>query len=116
MTLKEIMDVTGMKLLTPKSDLSRTVSTGYGCDLLSWVLAHAQAGMAWITVQTHLNVIAVATLTDMACVILPEGVVPEQEMLDKAAEEGIAVFSSDLTSYSICGMLYAQGVGQAERA
>ncbi|HML48527.1 MAG TPA: AraC family transcriptional regulator [Clostridia bacterium] len=115
MTLQEIMDVAGMKLLTPQADLSRTVRTGYGCDLLSWVLAHGQAGMAWITVQTHLNVIAVATLMDMACVILPEGILPEKEMLDKAAEEGIAVFSSDLTSYSICGILYAQGVGQAER-
>lgn len=115
MTLKEMMDAAGMKLLTPQSDLSRTISTGYGCDLLSWVLAHGQSGMAWITVQTHLNVVAVATLMDMACVILPEGIVPEQEMLAKAEEEGIAVFSSDLTSFSICGILYAKGVGQAER-
>lgn len=115
MTLQQMMDMAGMKLLTPDANLSRTIRTGYSCDLLSWVLAHGQAGMAWITVQTHLNVVAVATLMDMACVIVPEGITLEQATLDKATEEGIAVFSSELTAYAICGLLYSNGVGQAQR-
>ena len=78
MTLKDLMDKTGMRLLTKEAPLQREVTTGYSCDLLSWVLAHGQAGMAWITVQTHLNVIAVAMLMDMACVIIPEGIVLEE--------------------------------------
>ena len=57
--------------LTPEVAEDREVTCGYVCDLLSWVMAHGDEGMAWVTVQTHLNVIAVAVLSEMACVILP---------------------------------------------
>ena len=115
MTLKELMEKTGLRLLTKDAALAREVTTGYSCDLLSWVLAHGQAGMAWITVQTHLNVIAVAMLMDMACVIIPEGIELEEATLQKAVEEEVPVFSSDKTAYELCGLMYALGVGQAER-
>ena len=115
MTLKELMEKTGLRLLTPKASLSREVTTGYSCDLLSWVLAHGQAGMAWITVQTHMNVIAVAMLMDMSCVIIPEGIELEKATLEKAIEEEVPVFSSDKTAYELCGLMHALGVGQAER-
>ena len=65
------------------------ITCGYTCDLLSWVMAHGAPGMAWVTVQTHLNVIAVAVLSEMACVILPESIEMEQESLDKAQSEGM---------------------------
>ncbi len=115
MTLKELMDKMGLRLLTKDASLAREVTTGYSCDLLSWVLAHGQAGMAWITVQTHLNVIAVAMLMDMACVIIPEGIELEEATLQKAVEEEVPVFASDKTAYELSGLMYALGVGQAER-
>ena len=115
MTIRELMEKTGMQLLTPDVSMDREVATGYSCDLLSWVLAHGQAGMAWITVQTHLNVIAVAMLMDMACVIIPEGIDLDEATLQKAIEEEVPVFSSEKTAYELCGMMYALGVGQAER-
>ena len=86
------------------------ISCGYTCDLLSWVMAHGAPGMAWVTVQTHLNVIAVAVLSEMACVILPENIDMEQESLNKARSEGMAVLKSPLSAYEICGRLYAQGI------
>ena len=86
------------------------ISCGYTCDLLSWVMAHGAPGMAWVTVQTHLNVIAVAVLSEMACVILPENIDMEQESLNKARSEGMAVLNSPLTAYEICGRLFAQGI------
>lgn len=86
------------------------ISCGYTCDLLSWVMAHGAPGMAWVTVQTHLNVIAVAVLSEMACVILPENIDMEQESLNKARSEGMAVLKSPLTAYEICGRLFAQGI------
>ncbi|MEG0766769.1 MAG: AraC family transcriptional regulator [Clostridia bacterium] len=115
MTLQELMDCTGAKLITPDVDVQRTITTGYSCDLLSWVLAHGQAGMAWVTVQTHLNVIAVAMLMDMACVIIPEGIEMEAATLQKAIGEGVPVLVSEHTAYTLCGMLYEAGVGQAAR-
>ncbi len=94
----------------PELDEDRDVTCGYTCDLLSWVMAHGDQGMAWVTVQTHLNVVAVAALSDMACVVLPEDIRMEGECLDKARDEGIAVLSSPLTAYEICGRLHDAGI------
>lgn len=66
--------------------------------------------MAWVTVQKHMNVIAVAALHEMSCIILPLDITMEQEQLDKAAQEGIAVIRSPLSAYEICGRLYAAGL------
>lgn len=88
----------------------RSLSCGYVCDLLSWVMARGQKDMAWVTVQTHLNVVAVASLHEMACIILPDGIVMEEPVLDKAREEGIAVLSSPLSAYAICSTLGQAGL------
>ena len=80
------------------------------CDLLSLAMAGGKADMAWITVQKHMNVIAVAALHEMSCIILPLDITMEQEQLDKAAQEGIAVIRSPLSAYEICGRLYAAGL------
>ena len=110
MTIKELALSIDAKNLTPALDSEREINGGYACDLLSWVMAHGEEGMAWTTVQTHMNVIAVAALHDMACVIIPEGITMEDEVINKAEAEGIAVLSSPLSSYEICGRMYAAGV------
>ena len=96
--------------LTPEVAGDREITCGYTCDLLSWVMAHGDEGMAWVTVQTHLNVVAVAVLADMACVVLPEGIRMEDESLKKAVDEGMSVMSSPMTAYEICGIMAGQGV------
>ena len=111
MTVLEVKDALGAHVLTQGTDLNRTVNEGYSCDLLSWVMAHGREGMAWITVQTHMNVIAVASLHDMSCVIIPENIHMEDDVLAKATEEGITVLSSELTAFDISGRLYAAGIG-----
>ena len=110
MTIQELIDLTGATDLTPDTDKAAAISCGYTCDLLSWVMAHGQAGMAWITVQTHINVIAVAALMDMACVILPEGIEMEPASLKKAQEEGVTVLHSTLTAYELCARMAAAGL------
>ena len=67
-------------------------------------------GMAWTTVQTNMNVVAVAVLADMACIVLPEDIEMEKEVLEKAVGEGIVVLTSPLTSYEISGRMYGQGI------
>lgn len=110
MTIKDFIDLTGATLVTPQSDVSREITCGYACDLLSWVMSHGAAGMVWVTVQTHMNVVAVATLMDMAAVVAPEGIVFEADVIAKAQEEGIALLKSGKTAYTLCGMMYAAGV------
>lgn len=88
----------------------RDVTCGYTCDLLSWVMAKGKEGCAWITVQTHMNVVAVASLHDMACIICPEGIEAEPPSVAKATQEGIAVLCSKKTAYEICGLMHAAGI------
>lgn len=110
MKVNELQALIQAENLTPEIDGDREISCGYTCDLLSWVMAHGDEGMAWVTVQTHLNVIAVAVLSDMACVVLPEGIRMEEESLQKARDEGMAVLTSPLTAYEICGAMSSRGV------
>jgi hypothetical protein len=110
MTVKEILELIEAKDMTPETDKNTEVSCGYTCDLLSWVMAHGTAGMAWVTVQTHMNVIAVASLMEMAAVIIPEGIEMEAPSLEKAKEEGITVLESPLTAYESCARLAAKGL------
>lgn len=109
MTLGELKELIGARALTPCDD-ARQVLSGCTCDLLSWVMAHGCADMAWVTVQTHMNVIAVAALMDFACVIMPDGIKMPENVVAKAAEEDIAVLESDMDAFSICGLLYSRGV------
>ena len=111
MTVKEVADIIGASILTKQADTEKQVKEGYTCDLLSWVMAHGREGMAWTTVQTHMNVIAVASLHDMSCVIIPEGIRMEDDVVEKADEEGICVLSSSLTAFDICGRLAKAGIG-----
>ena len=95
---------------TPELEEDKEVTCGYSCDLLSWVMAHGDQGMAWVTVQTHLNVVAVAVLADMACVVLPEDIRMEAESLRKAVAEEMTVLSSPLTAYEISGRMNMAGI------
>ena len=110
MTVKELMDLTGSTLLNEGPDTGREVKYGYACDLLSWVMSHGAADTAWITVMTHMNAIAVASLLDFSCVIIPEGIEAKEDILEKAAEEGIAVLRSEKTAFELSGMLYERGI------
>ena len=110
MVLNELIPLLNAKCVCEGEDLNAEITCGYACDLLSWVLAHGRKGMAWTTVQTHVNVVAVAVLMEMACVILSEGNVLEPDSLRKAQEEGLCVLETSLTGYEICGRLYRAGV------
>ncbi len=110
MKVSDLASLIEARKLTTEVTEDREILCGYVCDLLSWVMAHGEEGMAWVTVQTHLNVIAVAALAEMACVVLPEGITMEQEVLDKANAEEMCVLSSPLTAYEICGRLAGQGI------
>ena len=109
MTVNELATIIEGKVLSLHGE--KEVKCGCVCDLLSWVMARASEGCAWVTVQTHLNVVAVASLHEMACVIWPESVGADAASLKKADEVGVAVISSPLSAYRIAGLMYEAGVG-----
>ena len=110
MTVREFSDSPAFKVLTGKSRLDREIDGLYVCDLLSWVMSHAKKGNIWITVLTHLNVVAVASLTEVSCVIIPENITMEESILKKADEEGIIILSTGLSSYEICCRACERGI------
>lgn len=114
MNVKALLPLIEAENLTPGADLEKEVLCGYTCDLLSWVMKNGQEGMAWVTVQTHMNVIAVAVLAEMACVILPESIDMEKDVLKKAEEEGLCVMKTALSSYEICGRMHSAGVADKD--
>jgi len=111
-TVKELKEKLDLKELTSTDNNDRSISDGCVCDLLSWVMAKGDEDMAWITVQINLNVIAVASLHDFSCVIIPENIEVPSNTIAKADEEGITVLSSDKTSYELCCGLSSLGVGK----
>lgn len=110
MTIAELSSLIQAENMTPALPTDREITCGYTCDLLSWVMAHGEEGMAWVTVQTHMNVVAVAVLADMACVVMPENIDMPKESIDKAADEGLVILKSPLTAFAICGRMAAKGV------
>ncbi len=111
-TVQELAQTLGLEQVTHIGSLQAEVKNGCVCDLLSWVMARGEEGMAWITVQTHLNVVAVACLHDFACVIIPESIEIPQATIEKADEEGIVLFSSSQTAYQLCCGMCALQVGR----
>ena len=114
MLVSEFIRLSGCRVLTGDYE-DRTIASGYTCDLLSHVMGKGQADMAWITVQAHMNVIAVAALLDFACVIIPESLPVDEAIVNKAAQEDIILLSSDMTAYELVTLLAANGVPTAKK-
>jgi len=106
MDVKDVQQALELKVFGGEKGLDREVTGGYVSDLLSDVMGNATEGMAWITLQTHLNVMAIASLKDLATVILVNGNQPEKDTLEKANEENIPLLGTQLSTFEIAGKLY----------
>ena len=107
MTVKELIEKLDLKILV-EDDLEREVKDCYIGDLLSWVMGRAQADNAWITIMNNINVIAVASLADTACVILAEGVTLDDEIKTAAEQKDINVLASPLPAFETAEKLYGK--------
>lgn len=110
MTIAELLEKTGWKLSTPQLDTSIEVSGAYCGDLLSWVMGNGEPGQAWITVQVHANVIAVALLREFSCIIIADGANVTEEFAAKAAAEELIIIESDLPVYESAKKLVELGI------
>ena len=86
------------------------IQGGYVSDLLSNVMANAQQGDVWVTMQAHQNIIAVASLLGLSAVIVTGGAEPDNDTIAKAGQEGINLFTTQAHSFAIVGLLYEHGV------
>ncbi len=110
MIIRDLVDKFGFKLIVDGGELDRPVSGLKCCDLLSWVMANGEENDAWITVQTHTNILAVASLLDMSCIIVPEDITIDEETVKKAKEQDITLISTELGPYQIFVKFYEAGL------
>ena len=101
MKTSELAKTLGLKLITSDGYNDREVTGCYIGDLLSWVMGRAQPGDAWITIMSNINIAAVASLADVSCIILAEGVAPDDGVIEKADSQEIIIFGSDKTAYEL---------------
>lgn len=97
MTVQNLIDSMELTIFTCP-DGGRSVVAGYCGDLLSWVMGKAPMDGAWMTIMSNVNVAAVAALTDVACVILTEGVTPDEPLLRRAEMQGINLLGTPLST------------------
>ena len=101
MSIKEMAEQLGLKIIADEVELGRKISKVYICDLLSFAVSKAPRDGAWITVMNNVNVIAVASLADVSCVIMAEGVTPDAQALEKAKSIGLPLLLSELPAFEI---------------
>ncbi|MBE6828387.1 MAG: hypothetical protein E7514_07265 [Ruminococcaceae bacterium] len=100
MTVKELAQKLNLTFLC-EEDPSREISGGYCGDLLSWVMSKAQSGDCWFTVMGNINCVAVAVLTDCACVVLCENAPLDEDAKTRAGQQGVNILQSEESAYSL---------------
>ncbi len=114
MTLEELSRKLSLEVRTAAEKLSTEVTGGYAADLLSCAMAKAQEGNVWVTLQSHPNIVAVASLLNLAGVIITEGMTPDATTVEKAEKEGIPILTTELTTFTVVGRLFELGVPGVE--
>lgn len=106
MKVAEMVEKFGLTVFSGSAGLENEVTGGYVSDLLSDVMGFAQEGQVWITLQTHQNVVAIASLKDLAAVILVKGFEPDEESVAHSEAEGIPILGTQRPTFEIAGALY----------
>jgi hypothetical protein len=110
MILSDIAQKVGLQAKAASGKLDREVGGGYASDLLSDVLANAQPGNLWVTLQVHQNVVGVAVVRELSGIVIVNGREPDKETLERAEEEQIPILVTGLPAFEIVGRLYQLGL------
>lgn len=110
MIVREIIHALNLQIVAGRAALDHEVTGGYSADLLSCVMARAKAGNVWATLQAHPNVVAVASLLDLAAVIITEGAPIPDGVIAKAETEGITLLSTPHTTFWAVSELARLGI------
>jgi hypothetical protein len=110
-TLQNVIDQLGLKMLTEERVFSDVVPTsGYASDMLSCVMVGAKSGGIWVTLQSHMNIVGVASLVEASAVIITEGALPDDTTISKANQQGVILLSTARPTYAVIGRLWDLGI------
>ncbi len=106
MNVQQLIEKLELRVFGGEQGLQNTITGGYVSDLLSDVMGNSDTGQVWLTLQTHKNVMAIASLKDLAAIILVNNHKPDEDTLNQANEEGIPLLGTDMSTFEITGKLY----------
>lgn len=106
MKITDIIAALDLKVVSGQNGLTNEIKGGYVSDLLSDVMGNAKEGEVWITLQTHQNIIAIASLKDLSAIIIVKGALPEEDTILKSNIEDIPVLSTALDTFTVTGRLF----------
>ncbi len=110
MKLRELVKKFNLEVKCAADRLDRKIEGGYVSDLLSDVIANGKAGDLWVTLQIHQNIVAVASLNNLAAIVIVNGRQPEEETIKKAEEEDIPIMVSKMSAFELVGRLHSAGI------
>lgn len=96
--LAEKLKLEALSLPLPEKE----IEGAYAGDLLSWVMGRAESGCVWATIMTNINVVAVASLADVAACVICEDCEVTAEIIDTAKSKGVNLLRSSLPLYEFC--------------
>lgn len=110
MKLRELVKKFNLEVKCAANRLEREIEGGYVSDLLSDVIANGKAGDLWVTLQIHQNIVGVASLKNLAAIIIINGRQPEEDTIEKAENEGIPIMVSKMSAFELVSRLYSAGI------
>ncbi len=110
MKVREIIEILDCEVLTGNVNLEEEVKYGYTSDLLSEVIGKAHPDSVWITIQSHLNIVAVAVLVGIKAIVVCEGKTVDPKVVEKAIQEKVAIITTRENSFRTSGKLYEAGL------
>ena len=110
MKLSEVKEILNADVIVGTEKLNMEVTTAFGCDLMSDVLAFAKAGSLLLTGLTNTQVIRIANVLDIAAIILVRGKKPQTEALVLAKELQIPILTTKYILFETAGILYTKGI------
>lgn len=108
MTVNDLINSNLFTLINQGDDTEQYITKIFCCDLLSIAMGRAPSGGAWVTVMGNINTLAVASLSDTACIILAEGVTLDDTVAARAAQQGITVFATDMPVFDAALLIHQQ--------
>ncbi|WP_425446564.1 DRTGG domain-containing protein [Dethiothermospora halolimnae] len=110
MDLNKIIEELNLEIVAGYNEEMVEVQGVYICDLLSLVMSKAKSKDIWITIQSHVNIIAVATLVELSCIIVAEGMDIDKDTIKKANEVKVPLLKSKLDAYTLASQLNKLGI------
>ncbi len=110
MNVKNIADNLNLKFYSGQELADKTAKGCYIGDLLSLAMSKVQENYVWITIQTNVNIVAVASLADASCIILADGCVPDEKTVERAKEQDIIILGGEISAYDAAVKLAELGI------